>query len=74
MITETITFNFETEEQQRRFHEELDRRRAQAIATKDAAASIAQMVTEWVDGGIKGGTDWRPGLAAIIEKRLERLQ
>ena len=43
------------------------------IENKDAAANLAQMVTEWVDGGIAGGTDWRPGLASVIEKRLDRL-
>lgn len=36
------------------------------------AAGIAQMVTEWVDGGISGGTDWRPSLAAVIDRRLAR--
>lgn len=38
-----------------------------------AAKSIAHMVTEYVDGGIKGGTDWRYGLGSIIERRLRRL-
>ena len=36
------------------------------------ADGLAQMVTEWVDGGINGGTDWRPGLADVIERRLAR--
>jgi len=31
------------------------------------------MVTEWVESGANLGVDWRPGLASIIEKRLERL-
>jgi hypothetical protein len=30
------------------------------------------MIIEWVDGGIAMGTDWRPGLASIISKRLAR--
>lgn len=38
-----------------------------------AAESIATMVTEWVDGGIKMGTDWRSGLASIIQLRLDRV-
>ncbi len=42
------------------------------LDAKAAALSIADMVTEWVDGGIKGGTDWRPGLPVIIELRLKR--
>lgn len=37
-----------------------------------AAESIAQMVTEWVDGGIQMGTNWRPGLHSIIARRLTR--
>lgn len=37
-----------------------------------AAESIAQMVTEWVDDGIKMGTNWRPGLDSIIARRLTR--
>lgn len=36
------------------------------------ANSLAEMVTEWVDGGASGGTDWRPGLTSVIEKRLAR--
>lgn len=47
--------------------------RQMRISTDDAAKSLAQMVTEWVDGGIKGGTDWRPGLADVIKHRLDRL-
>jgi hypothetical protein len=46
--------------------------RFEAPPGDDAATSIAQMVTEWVDGGIAMGTDWRPGLASIIGKRLAR--
>jgi hypothetical protein len=38
-----------------------------------AAESIAGMVIEWVDGGIKMGTDWRPGLASVIQHRLNRV-
>jgi hypothetical protein len=37
------------------------------------AASLAQMVIEWVEGGIKSGEDWKSGLAPIIDKRLHRL-
>ena len=44
-----------------------------SIENKVAAVSLAQMVAEWVDEGTKLGTDWRPGLAEVIEKRLERL-
>ena len=44
-----------------------------AVATRNGlAASIAQMVTEWVDAGIALGTDWRPGLARIIGLRMAR--
>ncbi|MCF1468529.1 hypothetical protein FS764_16605 [Agrobacterium vitis] len=42
-------------------------------ATEAMAKSIADMVIEWVDGGIAGGTDWRTGLPLIIEQRLSRL-
>lgn len=38
----------------------------------EVSESIAQMVTEWVETGIKMGTDWRNGLSGIIEKRLVR--
>lgn len=36
------------------------------------AESLAQMITEWVDTGIKMGTDWRPRLASVIALRLAR--
>lgn len=39
---------------------------------EEVAQSIAGMVTEWVDGGIRMGTNWRPGLADVIAKRLAR--
>lgn len=39
----------------------------------EVAKSIASMVAEWVEGGIRGGTDWRNGLDIVIAKRLERL-
>lgn len=39
----------------------------------NAAESIATMVIEWVDGGIKMGTDWRSGLASVIQLRLDRV-
>lgn len=38
----------------------------------EAANSIAQMVTEWVETGIKMDTDWRNGLSGIIQKHLAR--
>ena len=38
-----------------------------------AAESIAGMVIEWVDGGVKMNTDWRTGLANVIQLRLNRL-
>lgn len=37
------------------------------------AQSLAQMIIEWVDGGIKMGTDWRPGLASVIARRTTRV-
>jgi hypothetical protein len=43
------------------------------MSNEKIAQSIASMVTEWVEGGIRGGTDWRNGLPSIIEKRLARL-
>ncbi|MVA32636.1 hypothetical protein [Agrobacterium vitis] len=42
-------------------------------ATEAMAKSIADMIIEWVNGGIAGGTDWRTGLPLIIEQRLSRL-
>lgn len=36
------------------------------------AESLAQMITEWVDTGIKMGADWRPRLASVIALRLAR--
>lgn len=44
------------------------------MSNEKIAQSIADMVTEWVEGGIRGGTDWRNGLAVIIEKRLDRFK
>lgn len=38
------------------------------------AKSLAEMVTEWVDGGIKGDTDWRTGLYSVILARIRRLK
>jgi septal ring factor EnvC (AmiA/AmiB activator) len=46
---------------------------SKTIASDKAAESIATMVTEWVDGGIKMGTDWRPGLASVIQLRMNRV-
>lgn len=37
------------------------------------AESLAKMIIQWVDGGTAMGTDWRTGLASVIELRLERL-
>lgn len=45
---------------------------APVVERQPVADSIAQMVTEWVETGIKLGTDWRNGLSGIIEKRLAR--
>ena len=42
--------------------------------TERQAASLAAMVIDWVDGGLRGGTDWRPGLEGIILARLIRLK
>jgi hypothetical protein len=39
---------------------------------KRVAESLSKMIVEWVDGGIKMGTDWRSGLASVIELRLNR--
>jgi hypothetical protein len=36
--------------------------------------NLAGMVTEYVEGGLKLGTDWRNGLAEVIAKRLTRGQ
>lgn len=36
------------------------------------AESVASMVTDWVETGIKMGTDWRNGLPGIIQKRIAR--
>ncbi len=52
---------------------ETERIRQMRITTDAAADSLAKMVIDWVDGGIAGGTDWRPGLANVIKHRLDRL-
>jgi hypothetical protein len=39
----------------------------------EIAASLADMVKEWVDGGIKFETNWHTGLQSIIEGRLSRI-
>lgn len=44
------------------------------IATSKLAESIATMVTEYVEGGLRMKQDWRPGLARVIELRIARLQ
>lgn len=41
--------------------------------TETAAQNLARMVTGYVEGGINLGTDWRNGLAEIIDLRLKRL-
>lgn len=41
-------------------------------AIPEDVQKLAAMITEWVDGGIRMGTDWRPGLANIIARRLSR--
>jgi hypothetical protein len=42
-------------------------------APHDTAENLAGLVTEWVDGATRAGTDWRPGLARMIRLRLARL-
>jgi hypothetical protein len=39
----------------------------------DIAKSLASMVIEWVEGGLRLNTDWRTGLADVIQARLTRL-
>lgn len=43
------------------------------IDPKKLAASIAQMVTEYVAFGIQYNSDWRSGLENIIEGRIRRI-
>jgi hypothetical protein len=43
-----------------------------AFDPKVIAASLAPMIVEWVEGGIRMGTDWRD-MAGVIEKRIKRL-
>ena len=38
----------------------------------DAAKSIASMIVEWVQIGIKNGGTWQEGLPSLIERRLQR--
>ncbi len=40
---------------------------------EEIASSLAQMVTEYVEGGINSNQNWRNGLDAVIERRLQRL-
>jgi hypothetical protein len=40
----------------------------------DLANNLAAMITEWIEGGIKGGTDWRNQLPTLIARRLERFE
>ena len=42
--------------------------------TDRQAASLAAMITEYVEGGIASGQDWRNGMEAVILARLRRLQ
>lgn len=44
----------------------------QQMTTAGAAESVAAMVVEWVEMGIKGGADWREGLPILIARRLAR--
>lgn len=46
---------------------------SRTIEIDEMADSITSMVIEWVDGGIKMNTDWRTGLARVIQLRLDRL-
>jgi hypothetical protein len=39
---------------------------------QEAALSVALAVIEWVEGGLRLGTDWRNGLAELIALRLRR--
>ena len=39
----------------------------------DIASSLANMVAEYVDGGIRSNQDWRSGLSEVIAARLQRL-
>jgi len=39
---------------------------------REAAESLAQMVVEWVQGGMRMQTDWRNGLADVLQRRLAR--
>lgn len=41
-------------------------------SVEEVSNALARMITEWVDGGIDMNTDWRPGLAGIIARRLSR--
>ena len=36
------------------------------------AKSLADMIIEWVDGGLAMNTDWRPQLESVIARRLAR--
>lgn len=40
---------------------------------EELAKSLASMITEYVEGGIRSNQDWRNGLDAIILARLNRL-
>jgi hypothetical protein len=44
------------------------------VSPDPVATSLASMIEEWVDGGIRMGTDWRPGLVGVITRRLKRFQ
>lgn len=52
---------------------ERGRERMAVSATGAIARSLSEMIVEWVDGGIRAGTNWRPGLEAILALRLRRL-
>lgn len=47
--------------------------RQEPVDADALAASLAPMVTEWVESGLSMGTDWRHGLARVIALRIRRL-
>lgn len=43
------------------------------VDAKAVAASLSEMIIDWVTEGNRMGIDWRPGLSNVIERRLKRL-
>src|SRR6478736_5514919 len=43
-----------------------------SIEIEKIASSVSQMVKEYMDGGIRLGTDWKNGLTEVIRMRLNR--